>query len=63
MDVVERYSLLNLTKESDRLPALAGLAQHLFKAFFVPVSSRNVGRRLGSEPIMESRSMARDMVV
>ena len=33
MDVVERYSLLNLTKESDRLPALAGLAQRLSRRF------------------------------
>jgi hypothetical protein len=33
MDAVERYSLLNLTKESDRLPALAGLAQRISKRF------------------------------
>jgi hypothetical protein len=33
MDAVERYSLLSLTKESDRLPALAGLAQRLSKRF------------------------------
>ncbi|KAE9365941.1 hypothetical protein N431DRAFT_562617 [Stipitochalara longipes BDJ] len=33
MDAVERYSLLSLTDESDRLPALAGLARHLSKRF------------------------------
>ncbi|KAH8586365.1 heterokaryon incompatibility protein-domain-containing protein [Bisporella sp. PMI_857] len=36
LDIVEEYSMLALTKESDRLPALAGLANFLSQKFQTP---------------------------
>jgi hypothetical protein len=33
LDIVEEYSMLAITKESDRLPALLGLAKFLSQKF------------------------------